>query len=166
MGKSSFSGYFAEAGVNALNGVGGIHYAAYSTAIIKKLLHMHPVSLPYTNGSRILFSIFLEPVKFGNGCFEIDGTINFLKLGGKSFVILGRNVLDGIADKVHDAALYHYLREDSLCSFFQSRNTVHADESHIFDTAGLISSKICIQLCFPSVSLLHKPKTSLMPSKS
>jgi len=100
MRKSSFSGYFAEAGVNALNGSGGIHYAAYSTAIMKKLLHMHPVSFPYTNGSRILFPIFLEPVKFDNGRFEIDGTINFLKLGCKSFVILGRNVLDGIADKV------------------------------------------------------------------
>ena len=114
MRKGTFSGDFAEAGINALNGVGSIHHAAYSTTIVKKLLHMHPISLPYAHGSWVMFSSFLESAKFGNSCLEVDGTIDLLKLGSIFFVILGGNVLDGIADKVHDAALYYNLRENGL----------------------------------------------------
>ena len=157
MRECNFSGDFAEAGINALNGVGSIHHAVYSTAIVKKLLHMHPISLPYAHGSGILFPCFLESAKFGNSCLEVDGTIDLLKLGSIFFVILGGNVLDGIADNVHDAALYYNLWGNGLCPFFQATSST---------PRTLISSKICIQLCFPSVSLIHKPKTSLMPSKS
>lgn len=98
LGEGTFSGDFPKAGINALNSVGRIHHAAYSTAIMEKLFHVHPISLPYAHGSRGMLPSLLESAKFGNSSLEVDGTIDFLKLDGIFFVILGRDVLNGVAD--------------------------------------------------------------------
>lgn len=82
MREGTFYSEFSEAGINAINGIGSIHHAAYTTALTEKRLQVHPISLLYdANGSRVMLLRLLESAKFGNSCLEVYGIIDFLKLG-------------------------------------------------------------------------------------
>ena len=53
-GKGTLFGNLTEAGINALNCVGGVHNLSDSAAVIKKLLDVINVAFPDINGSWVL----------------------------------------------------------------------------------------------------------------
>lgn len=97
---------------------------------------MLPVPLPcFYRG--VLAPGLLEPLEFGLSTLQVHGSIDLPELGRVGLVILGGDVLDGVADQMDDAALHDHLGEDRLCSLFQTGDTIHADESDIFNATGL-----------------------------
>ena len=87
-----------QAGVDALQSVGGVHDPAHRAAQIEERLHMLPISSPDGHGSRILLPCRLESFKLTLGRRQAGGGIDSLELGGKGFAVSGGYILEGIAD--------------------------------------------------------------------
>lgn len=98
---------------------------------------MLPVPLPCFYRTGVLAPGLLESLEFGLSTLQVHGSIDLPELGRVGLVILGWDVLDGVADQMDDAALHDHLGEDGLCSLFQTGDTIHADESDIFNATGL-----------------------------
>ena len=81
---------------------------------------MRPVPNPHVYRSRILAPGLSETLKFSFCRLEAGSTIHPLELGGERLVVLGRDILYGIADQMNDAALNNNVLEDRSGTLFQS----------------------------------------------
>ena len=112
VGESALFGNLAEAGIDTLNSVGGVHDFANSAAIVEQLGHMTPVSKAYVNGSGIGAPGNSEALKFSFRRRKRGSTVDFLQMGGKAFVFFRRDIPHRITDQMDDAALDDYIRKD------------------------------------------------------
>ena len=86
---------------------------------------MLEIVFPHGYSTGISRPFFLQLGERLPGCLCIYGTIDSFQLFGKSSLALTGDIAYGIADKMYDAALSNYLREDCFRPFFQAGNAIH-----------------------------------------
>lgn len=84
-------------------------------------------------GIPLLFEFFKQPA----GLSDIRCPVNALQFPHEFQLVFPRQVPQGVADEVGNAALDDGLREDGPCAFFQATDAIHADETDVCNTAAL-----------------------------
>ena len=117
--EGSFFGNLAEAGVDALNRVCGIHHSANSAAVVEQLLNMAEIAFPDIDGSGILRPLLAELLKRLFTGVRAGSAIDFFKRLSELLVILAWDIFDGITDQMYHTSLNNNVFENRFSAFLK-----------------------------------------------
>ena len=133
--KRALLRHLAEAGVHALDGIRRVHQFPHGSTVIVQLLDVREVVLPDAQGAGIGRPVLLERFEILPRLLDVDGAVQCPQLLREAAPVLAGDVLRGIANQVHDAALHNDVREDGLRSGFEAADAVDGKEAEVFHAA-------------------------------
>ena len=133
--KRALLRHLAKAGVHALDGIRRVHQFPHGPAVIVQLLDVREVVLPDAQGAGIGRPVLLERFEVLPRLLDVDGAVQRPQFLREAAPFLAGDVLRGVADQMHDAALHDDVREDGLRAGLKAADAVDGEEAEVFHAA-------------------------------